>query len=137
MIIETFNSYVENSLCMRPDIVHKALGNEMRQRILLTIAKKDKYLSEIADEINLAPQTADFHLNILVEIGLVDFDWHEGKKYYHLKDKKILEFLRERKPIPFELHPKPPHEIVIEAFEKINKRLDTIEEKLDKLIKKK
>jgi len=122
---------------MRPDIVHKALGNEIRQKILLTLSKKDKYLSEIATEINLAPQTADFHLNLLSEIGLVDSDWKEGKKYYHLKDRKILEFLREKRPIPFALYPKPPHEIVMEAMEKLDKRLDVIEEKLDRLSRKK
>jgi len=122
---------------MRPDIVHKALGNEIRQKILLALSKKDKYLSEIASEINLAPQTADFHLNLLAEIGLVDSDWKDGKKYYHLKDRKILEFLREKRPIPFALHPKPPHEIVMEAMENLDKRLDVIEEKLDRLLKKK
>ncbi len=135
IIVENFNNSVSIDYCMRPDIVHKALGNEIRQKILLSIANKDKYLSEIANEINLAPQTADFHLNILAEIGLIDFNWQEGKKYYHLKDKKILEFLRERKPIPAKFHPKPPHEVVLEELENINKRLDVIEKKLDELKK--
>ncbi|MBI2545545.1 MAG: winged helix-turn-helix transcriptional regulator [Candidatus Aenigmarchaeota archaeon] len=122
---------------MRPDLVHKALGNEIRQQLLLNLEKKEKYLSELAEELKLAPQTIDFHLNLLAELGLVTFEWKEGKKYYFLKDKKILEFLKGNKPIPVGLHPKPPHEIVMDAWEDLSKRLDRIEKKLDKLTRKK
>lgn len=121
---------------MRPDLVYKALGNEVRQQLLLNLEKKEKYLSELAEELKLAPQTVDFHLNLLVDLGLVSFEWKEGKKYYFLRDKKILEFLRGHKPIPLELHPKPPHEIIMDAWEDLSKRLDRIEKKLDKLSKK-
>lgn len=122
---------------MRPDLVHKALGNEVRQQLLLGLEKKEKYLSELAGELKLAPQTVDFHLSLLVELGLVSFQWKEGKKYYFLKDKKILEFLRGHEPIPVGLHPKPPHEVVMDAWKDLSKRLDKIEEKLDKLSKHK
>lgn len=129
---------------MEPDVVHKALGSELRQRILLSIAKRDKYLSEIANEIGIAPQTADFHLNMLSEIGLVSYTWKNGKKYYHLRERRILEFLKGAKPIPLELRPKPPHEIVIDAWNDLSKRLDELdhkieelEGKIDRLIKKK
>lgn len=118
-------------------MVHKALGNEIRQQLLLNLEKKEKYLSELAEELKLAPQTIDFHLNLLAELGLVTFEWKEGKKYYFLKDKKILEFLKGNKPIPVGLHPKPPHEIVMDAWEDLSKRLDRIEKKLDKLTRKK
>jgi len=120
---------------MRPDIVHKALANEIRQQLLINLGKKEKYLSELAEEIKLAPQTVDFHLNLLVEIGLVSFEWREGKKYYFLKDKKILEFLKDRRPLPLDI-PKPPHEIMLDAWEDLSKRLERVEEKLDLLMKK-
>lgn len=117
-------------------IVHKALASDIRRGIIVSLAKKPKYLSEIAKEARKKPQTVDFHLNLLVEIGLVESNWIEGKKYYSLKDKKILEFLREKKPIPVEFRPKPPHEIVIDAWKDLAKRLDRIEKKLDILLNK-
>ena len=116
-------------------IVHKALASDIRRQIILILKKDPKYLSQIAEEIGKKPQTIDFHLQLLLEIGIVESNWIEGKKYYSLKDKKILEFLRNDKPLPPEFHPKPPHEIVIDAWKDISKRLDRIEKKLD-LLKK-
>ena len=115
------------------EIIHKALSNDVRREILLTLAKKDKYLSEIASEIKKKPQTIDFHLHLLEEIGLVSSEWKEGKKYYSLKDRRIIDFLRERKAIPAEFRPKPPHEIVLEMWDDMKKRLDRIEKKIERL----
>lgn len=117
------------------DIVHKALASEVRRDILLSLAKGEKYLTEIAEEIGKKPQTIDFHLSILEEIGLVKGETKEGKKYYALIDKRILEFLRRHKPIPSEFRPKPPHEIVLDMWEDMKERLDRIEKKLDKISK--
>ena len=119
------------------EIFHKALASEIRREILITLAKKEKYLSEISDEIKKKPQTVDFHLSLLQEIGLIDSELKEGKKYYFLKDKKILDFLREGKPVPLHLRPKPPHEIVIDAWDDLSKKLDRIEKKIDRLLNNK
>lgn len=121
---------------LHEEVFHKALASEIRRDILLCLSKKDKYLSEISEEIGKKPQTADFHLGLLQEIGLLDSEWREGKKYYSLKDRRILDFLRVGKPVPLHLRPKPPHEIVIEAWQDIAKRLDRIENKLDSLMKR-
>lgn len=118
------------------DIVHKALASEMRREILLSLATKDKYLTEISNEVKKKPQTVDFHLALLEEIGLVTSAVQGGKKYYSLKDKRILDFLRKNKPLPPHARPKPPHEIIVEAWEDIGKRLDAVEAKLDKILKK-
>ena len=118
------------------EIVHKALANEVRQRILLSISEKDKYLSEISAELNKKPQTIDFHLNLLGEIGLVEGEWREGKKYYSLKNKKILDFLNSGRPISEEFRPKPPHEIVLDMWKDVSKRLDRIEKKINSMSKK-
>jgi len=118
------------------EIVHKALASDIRREILLSLAEKDKYLTEISNEIKKKPQTIDFHLRLLEEIGLVEGNWKEGKKYYSLKEKRILEFLRERRPIPSEFRPKPPHEIVLDMWDDVAKRLDKIEKKLAELSKK-
>ncbi len=116
-------------------IVHKALASNMRRSILLSLVKGEKYLSEIASEISRKPQTVDFHLNILSEIGLIDNKWKEGKKFYFIKEKKIIDFLKGHKVIPANFEHKPPHEIVSDAMASINKRLDQIEKKLDQLTK--
>ncbi|MBI4174164.1 MAG: winged helix-turn-helix transcriptional regulator [Candidatus Aenigmarchaeota archaeon] len=118
------------------EILHKALSNDIRREILLSLEKKDKYLTEIAEEIKKKPQTVDFHLNLLEEIGLVKGEWREGKKYYSLKEKKILDFLKKRRAIPEEFRPKPPHEIVLDMWDDMKKRLDRIEKKIDSLEKK-
>ena len=118
------------------DIVHKALSSNIRKDILLSLAKKSKYLSEIAEEIDKKPQTVDFHLTVLSEIGLVESEWLEGKKYYQIKDPKILDSLKDQKSIPAGFRPKPPHEIMLDAWVDISKKLDRIEEKLDALAKK-
>ncbi len=117
------------------EIVHKALASDVRRELLLSLVKKEKYLSELALELKKKPQTIDFHLNLLEEIGLVEGHWQEGKKYYKLKDKKIVEFLVQRKPIPEEFRSKPPHEIVLDMWEDMKKRLDRIEKKLDQIKK--
>src|SRR3989338_2166402 len=121
---------------MHDEIVHRALSNDVRKEILLTLAKKDKYLTEIASEIKKKPQTIDFNLKLLEEIGLVKGEWREGKKYFSLKDKRILDFLRREKAIPAEFRPKPPHEIVLDMWKDMKERLDRIEKKLDKIEKK-
>ena len=118
------------------EIVHKALANDIRRKILLSISDKDKYLSEISVEIGKKPQTIDFHLNLLSEIGLVRGEWREGKKYYSLIDRKILDFLSHRKPIPEEFRPKAPYEIVLDMWSDMKKRLDRIEKKVGELDKK-
>jgi len=117
------------------EIVHKALSNDIRREILISLAKKEKYLTEISAELNKKPQSVDFHLNLLVEIGLINSEWREGKKYYFLKDKRIVEFLKQGRVIPAEFRPKPPHEIVLDMWDDIKKRLDRIEKKLDSLQK--
>ena len=115
------------------DIVHRALGSEIRRGILFSIAKKEMYLTEIAKEIGKKPQTVDFHLTLLAEIGLVESEWREGKKYYFIKNKEILRFLKEKKPIPLHHHLKPPHEMIIDEIQKLGKRMDELEKKIDRL----
>jgi DNA-binding transcriptional ArsR family regulator len=117
-------------------MVHKAFSSPVRRQILLTISKKPKYLSEIAQEVEKKPQTIDFHLKVLVEIGLVEANWVEGKKYFSVKDKNIIGFLKDKKPMVPHFHHKPPHQIVEEAMEKIEKRLISIEKELIDLKKR-
>jgi len=118
------------------EIFHKALSSDIRREILLSLSKKEKYLSELSEEIKKKPQTVDFHINVLSEIGLIEGKWKEGKKYYSLKDKRILEFIQEGKTVPIHLRHKPPHEIVSDSMKELIKRMDRIEKKIDALTKK-
>ncbi|MBI4016024.1 MAG: winged helix-turn-helix transcriptional regulator [Candidatus Aenigmarchaeota archaeon] len=119
-----------------PEMIHKVLASEVRQKILLLLKEKEKYLSQIAEEMKMAPQTVDFHLQMMVELGVVGTELREGKKYYFLKDRKILEHLKSGRPLPPEHLHKPPHELVLEAWEDIGKRLDKIEKRLEAIEKK-
>jgi len=112
------------------EIIHKALASDIRRSILLSLSKGDKYLSEIASELNKQPQTIDFHLRLLEEIGLVESESRDGKKFYSVKDPRILDFLKEGKTLPHELHPRPPHEIILEEIAKLKEQLDRIEAKI-------
>ncbi|MFC1682500.1 winged helix-turn-helix domain-containing protein [Nanoarchaeota archaeon] len=118
------------------EIVHKALSSDIRREILLVLSKDDKYLTQIADEVKRKPQSIDFHLSLLKEIGLVDSEWREGKKFYFLKDKRIIDFLKKGKAVPAEFRPKPPHEIVLDMWGDMKKRFDRLEKRLDKLEKR-
>ncbi len=118
------------------EIVHKALSNDLRKEILISLSKKEMYLTEIAEETKRKPQSVDFHLTLLKEIGLVGSEWREGKKFYFLKDRKILDFLRKGKAVPAEFRPKPPHEIILDMWEEMKERFDRIEKRLDKMEKK-
>jgi predicted transcriptional regulator len=118
------------------DIVHKALANETRREILVTLSKKKKYLTEIANNIKKKPQTVNFHLNFLIETGLIGSEIKSGKRYYFLKNNEILNFLKERKPVPPGFMPKSPNEAILELWKDLIKRMDRIEGKIDKLLKK-
>jgi DNA-binding transcriptional ArsR family regulator len=121
---------------MREGNVHKALSSPMRKEIILFLGSGKRYLSEIAEHIDRTPQTVDFHLSILINSGFVKSFEEEGKKFYELKDKGILKFVYNRKPLPLHHHPKPPHEIVLDIKDELNERMDRIEKKLDKLLEK-
>lgn len=120
---------------MKEANIHKALSSETRREIILFIGAGKRYLSEIAEHTRKTPQTIDFHLSILQNSGIVKSADEEGKRYYELKDKSILKFLEERRPLPPGLHPKPPHEIVLDMRDELNERMDRIEKKLDKILK--
>ena len=49
----------------------KALSSSIRQEILIFLKDGEKYLSEIADHLNKTPQTIDFHMSMLQELGIV------------------------------------------------------------------
>ncbi|WP_025027782.1 ArsR/SmtB family transcription factor [Caldalkalibacillus mannanilyticus] len=67
---------------------HKALGDEVRMRIVKLLYEEDRALQEITNQLNIAKSTIHHHLKILRAAKLVEIN--ESK--YSLK-KKALEFL--------------------------------------------
>jgi len=121
---------------VREQEIHSALSSPVRREILLFLGTGKKYLSEIAEHIQRAPQTVDFHLKILASAGIVSSSAEEGKAFYELKDRSILKFLRERRPIPALHHPKPPHEVMEEARAEILQKLAEMEKRLQRIEEK-
>jgi DNA-binding transcriptional ArsR family regulator len=120
----------------------KALSSGIRQDIIEFLGVKERYLSEIAEHVSKTPQTIDFHLNILIDSGFVKAIEKDGKKYYMLTNENILEMIQTKKGHGLighhrHHHPIPPHELILNEIEKINKRFDSIEKKLDKVLNKK
>ena len=115
------------------EIMHKALSSDTRREILLKIAQKEMYLSELAESLKMKPQSVDFHLRLLEEIGIVNSKWAQGKKYYSLADKRIIDFIKQGRAIPAEMRPKAPHEIVLDMWDDMKKRFDKIDLRLDKI----
>ena len=116
--------------------IHHILSSPMRREILLFLAGGKRYLSEIAEHTDRAPQTVDFHLRHLIDAGLVFSSKGEGKVFYELTDKSILKFLRDERPMPHKFHPKPPHEVMEAARAEILEKLAGIEKRLEKIEKK-
>ena len=105
--------------------MHKAMSSEIRQKILFSLANGEKYLTQLSEEIKRKPQTADFHLNILRDLGIIESEIKSGKRYYFIKNKKLALDLKN--------HHKISHQPA-SSNEEILKRLDRIEKKLDKLV---
>ena len=118
---------------MKPQDVHRILGNSLRRMILLEIGKGEKYLTEIAKAVEREPQTVDFHLSKLEDIGVISSEQKHGKVFYRLVDSEVLNFLKEGTILPPHLHPKPPHEIIAEFQAEIREKLDGFENKLDRI----
>ncbi|MEW5997024.1 MAG: metalloregulator ArsR/SmtB family transcription factor [Candidatus Micrarchaeota archaeon] len=118
---------------LHEDVFHKALSSGMRRDIVSLLAKKEMYLSELAERLKKKPQNIDFHLRLLEEVGLVGSSVKGGKKYYCLKDPRVADFVSKGGPVPPELRPKPPHEMVAEIGEELNQRMGRIEKRLERI----
>jgi DNA-binding transcriptional ArsR family regulator len=66
------------------------------------VPKGQQPLNEIAEVTGIEPQTALFHLKLLEEAGLVSSIFDEGRRYYVLESRDILErlILRDKPPKP-------------------------------------
>jgi DNA-binding transcriptional ArsR family regulator len=65
--------------------LYRALGDESRLRILKLLAERDRYLTEIANELDLSKPTIMHHLATLRSAGLVTITEQGNMTYYSLR----------------------------------------------------
>ena len=71
--------------------LYRALGDESRLRILRLLADRDRYLTEIATELELSKPTVSHHLAQLRSAGLVTVTQQGSLSYYTLRRERIRE----------------------------------------------
>lgn len=71
----------------------KALSDQSKFQILLSLKNSPKYNLELAEELNLSCSTMSHHMNALLSCGLVEVTKREGKVYYSINKDSIKKFL--------------------------------------------
>jgi biotin operon repressor len=69
--------------------LYRALGDESRLRILRLLAERDRYLTELATELDLSKPTVSHHLAHLRSAGLVTMNEQGNLTYYTLRHDRI------------------------------------------------
>jgi ArsR family transcriptional regulator len=68
------------------------LGNENRRNILTLLSYRPCYVTEISEELGVAPKAIIDHLKILESAGLVEsFHDEQGRKYYEIANNVRIE----------------------------------------------
>lgn len=67
----------------------KALSDQSKLDILISLKKSPKYALELANQIGLTPATVSHHMNTLLTHQLVYLDKENGKYYYHVNEDTI------------------------------------------------
>jgi DNA-binding transcriptional ArsR family regulator len=71
--------------------LYRALGDESRLRILRLLAERDRYLTELATELELSKPTVSHHLAQLRAASLVTLTQQGNLTYYSLRRDRIDE----------------------------------------------
>lgn len=71
--------------------LYRALGDETRLRILRLLADRDRYLTELANELGLSKPTISHHLALLRTAGLVTVNEEGNLTYYTLRRDRVLD----------------------------------------------
>jgi ArsR family transcriptional regulator len=70
--------------------VFKALSDESRQKILLTLEENGELrVSDLVERLNISQPTMSHHLGVLKHAGLVD-DRRQGQSIYYVVNRKWL-----------------------------------------------
>jgi DNA-binding transcriptional ArsR family regulator len=71
--------------------LYRALGDESRLRILRLLAERDRYMTELANELQLSKPTISHHLAQLRSAGLVTVTQQGSLSYYTLRRDRVQE----------------------------------------------
>lgn len=67
------------------------LGSKARLKILRQLSRSDMYLSELMDTVGMDGNTANHHLSVLEEAGLVESYQNGQRRYFTLTGGVTLE----------------------------------------------
>ncbi|SCX83022.1 ArsR family transcriptional regulator [Alkaliphilus peptidifermentans] len=68
----------------------KALSDDKRIEIIKITSKRPWYNKELADYFNLTTATLSYHLNLLLDLGLLHFEPSINNRYYYTTNKENL-----------------------------------------------
>lgn len=71
----------------------KALSDETRLEIIRVTSKRPWYNKELADYFELSTATLSYHLNLLLNLGILNFEPSINNRYYYTTNKKNLKEL--------------------------------------------
>ncbi len=73
----------------------KALSDNSKLQILLSLKDSPKYNLEIAEHLGLTAATMSHHMNVLLTCDLVGVTKKHGRVYYHIEDENIKKFIND------------------------------------------
>ncbi len=73
----------------------KALSDKSKLEIITLLKGGHKYNLEIAEALGLSPATVSYHMNSLLEYGMVTIEKKQGKVYYFLNEPGLKNFMNE------------------------------------------
>lgn len=85
-----FNHRLNHEQCKN---LFKALSDETRLEIIRITSKRPWYNRELANYFNLSTATLSYHLNLLLNLGILNFEPSIKNRYYYTTNKKNLKEL--------------------------------------------
>jgi len=68
----------------------KALSDEKRIEIIKLTSVRPYYNKELADHFGLTSATLSYHINLLLDIGILNFEPRPNNRYYYTTNKEVL-----------------------------------------------
>lgn len=93
--LRTYEFYFQKEASDRVDRFLKVLSDKRRVDIIKMLSFKPYYGYEIAAKLQLTPATVNYHINLLMDAGILSFDREENKVYYTLNKDKIKQLLND------------------------------------------
>lgn len=93
--IRTYEFYFQKEAADRVDRFLKVLSDKRRVDIVKMLSNKPYYGYEIAAKLELTPATVNYHINLLMDAGIITFDREENKIYFSINKEKVKDLLRE------------------------------------------